>query len=213
LTLNLTERTCFLFDLDGTLVDSNSAHERAYLTALEALLPELAARFRYEECKGRPTREALRMYGVGEPLLTMAVEAKQQAYRAQVEAGAIVLLPHARELLTALRARGRRVFLVTGASARSTRTLLAQLGIHEWFEQIVTADDVVHGKPAPDCWLTCLERAAIAPGEALAIEDALNGVEAARGAGIACVAVNNPELAHLPEYAGSLETLLNALHA
>jgi HAD superfamily hydrolase (TIGR01509 family) len=211
LPLNLNSYTCFLFDLDGTLVDSNSAHERAYLAALEAALPELAPLFRYEFCKGRPTREALHLYGVEDPLLTELVAAKQKAYRAQVDAGAIELLPHARELLLALKAQGRRIFLVTGASARSTRALLTQHGMYDWFEHLVTADDVTHGKPAPDCWLTCLERAAIPPAEAIAIEDALNGIEAARAAGIACVAVNNPELAHLPEYAGTLETLLKAL--
>lgn len=208
---DLSGITCFLFDLDGTLVDSNSAHERAYLAALEPRLPEVAGGFRYEICKGRPTRDALRLYGVEEPLLTELVEAKQKAYRAQVVAGEIALLPHARELLVELRERGRRIFLVTGASMRSTRALLTQHEIFDWFEGLVTADDVSQGKPSPECWLTCLERGSIAPGEALAIEDALNGVEAARAAGIACVAVNNPELAGLPEYAGTLGDLLRAL--
>jgi len=210
----LRDRRCFLFDLDGTLVDSNSCHERAYLEVLGPRLPELARIFSYEPCKGRRTRDALQEYGVlEEPLLTELTEGKQAAYRRLVESGAVVLLPGAREFLQALRERGKRLFLVTGSTARSTRSVLTHLGIFDWFEQIVTADDVVNGKPAPDCWLTCMERASIQPATALVIEDARSGLESSQAAGLDCILVNNSELAELPEYAGALEDLLRAMVA
>jgi HAD superfamily hydrolase (TIGR01509 family) len=152
------------------------------------------------------------MYGVeDERLLSELTEAKQQAYRAQVEAGAVQFIPYGRELLEALRERGARLFVVTGGSARSTRTVLNSLGIWEWFEQVVTADDVTHGKPAPDCWLECVRRASIDVARALVVEDALSGIESAHAAGLACIAVNNVALAALPEYAGSLRDVLTAL--
>ena len=216
LPLNLPEllsgRDCFLFDLDGTLVDSNGCHERAYLEALEARLPEVARIFSYERCKGRRTIEALRLFGVqDEELLVEVTEMKQAAYRNLVESGAVVFIPHAHEVLETLRSQGKRLFLVTGSSARSTRAVLTRLGIFDWFERIVTADDVINGKPAPDCWLTCVENAAISPAQSLVIEDALSGIEAARAAGLTGIVVNNPELAHLPEYAGTLAELLACL--
>jgi HAD superfamily hydrolase (TIGR01509 family) len=208
----LHERTCFLFDLDGTLVDSNPCHERAYLQALRPRAPELAARFSYELCKGRRTRDALRMFGVeDDAVVDELTEAKQAAYRELVASGAILLLPHAHEILTLLRERGKRLFLVTGGSRRSTAAVLGSLGITAWFEHIVTADDVERGKPAPDCWLECMERGAIDPADALAIEDAISGILAARAAGLDGIAVNNPELAELPEYAGTLENIAAAL--
>jgi HAD superfamily hydrolase (TIGR01509 family) len=207
----IRERDCFLFDLDGTLVDSSPLHDRAYREALKALAPEVLRRFDYEPCKGRRTRDALRLFGIeDEALLSELTEGKQGAYRRLVEAGEVQLLRHARELLETLRARGARLFLVTGGSARSTRAVLGALGIFDWFEQIVTADDVANGKPAPDCWLECVARAAIAPERALVIEDALSGIESARVAGLACIAVNNPALVALPEYAGSLAGVLEA---
>jgi HAD superfamily hydrolase (TIGR01509 family) len=207
----LRERNCFLFDLDGTLVDSSHCHERAYRDALEAAPPELVRRFSYEACKGRRTRDALRALGVDDGLVDVLTEAKQHSYREQVEAGRVVLLPFAREVLRFLSDRGSRLFLVTGGSKRSTEAVLAGLGIASWFEQIVTADDVANGKPAPDCWLACMERAAIAPSSALAVEDALSGIQSARAAGLDSIAINNPELAELPEYAGTLEDILTAL--
>jgi HAD superfamily hydrolase (TIGR01509 family) len=211
LQAQLHSKECFLFDLDGTLVDSNPCHEQAYRQALSARLPDVERRFSYEVCKGRRTRDALRLFGVeDEALLTKLTEAKQQAYRDLVDAGAVKLLPGAGEFLDALRGAGRRVFVVTGASARSTKAVLTGLGIIGWFEHIVTADDVAEGKPAPDCWLECMGRGEVVPAAAVAIEDAVSGIEAARAAGIDCLAVNNPELAGLPEFVGTMTDLLRA---
>ena len=209
---SLLLREAFLFDLDGTLVDSNACHERAYLIALRPRLPDLAAGFNYESCKGRRTKDALRDLGLTEESLIEELNStKQQAYRNQVESGAVQLFPGAREFLSALRARGKRLFVVTGGSARSTESVLNGLGILHWFEAIVTADDIVHSKPAPDCWLNCLAAARLEPQNAVAIEDALNGIHAARAAGLDAIAINNPKLAGLPEYAGTLFDLLAAL--
>ncbi|HKD08987.1 MAG TPA: HAD family phosphatase [Bryobacteraceae bacterium] len=208
----LRERECILFDLDGTLVDSNACHERAYLTVLRPRLPELAARFDYEPCKGRRTRDALRDMGLSDEALIEEINAaKQQAYRDLVDEGAVVFLPGARELLSELRGRGKRLFLVTGGSARSTAQVLGRLGIADWFEALVTADDIVHSKPAPDCWIQCLAAARVEASRAVAIEDARNGIISARAAGIDAIGVNNPQLADLPEFAGLIEELLNGL--
>ena len=208
----LRERECILFDLDGTLVDSNACHERAYLTVLRPRLPELAARFDYEPCKGRRTRDALRDMGLSDETLIEEINAaKQQAYRDLVDEGAVVFLPGARQLLSELRNRGKRLFLVTGGSARSTAQVLGRLGIADWFEALVTADDIVHSKPAPDCWIQCLAAACVKASHTVAIEDARNGIISARAAGVDAIGVNNPQLADLPEFAGSIEDLLNVL--
>ena len=209
----LRERECILFDLDGTLVDSNACHERAYLTVLRPRLPELAATFDYEPCKGRRTRDALRDMGLTDEALIEEINAaKQQAYRDLVEEGAVVFLPGARELLSELRSRGKRLFLVTGGSARSTAQVLGRLGISEWFEAIVTADDIVNSKPAPDCWLQCLAVARVEASRTVAIEDARNGIISARAAGVDVIGVNNPQLTDLPEFSGSIEDLMTVLN-
>ena len=208
----LRDRECILFDLDATLVDSNACHERAYLTVLRPRLPELAARFDYEPCKGRRTRDALRDMGLTDEALIEEINAaKQQAYRDLVDEGAVAFLPGARELLAELRNRGKRLFLVTGGSARSTAQVLGRLGIAEWFEAMITADDIVHSKPAPDCWIQCLAAARVDAYLAVAIEDARNGIISARAAGVDAIGVNNPQLADLPEFAGLIEDLLKVL--
>jgi HAD superfamily hydrolase (TIGR01509 family) len=208
----LQERESFLFDLDGTLVDSNACHERAYLVALRPRRPELAERFNYEPCKGRRTRDCLQDLGIADPAEIEELNAaKQQAYRDLVASGAVETIAGARELLVELRDRNRRLFVVTGGSRRSTETVLAGLGIREWFEGVVTADEVAECKPAPDCWLRCAADHSIVPARALVVEDALTGILAARAAGMDAIAVNNPLLSDLPEYAGSMEDLVSAL--
>ena len=208
----LRQRECILFDLDGTLVDSNACHERAYLKVLRPRLPDLAARFDYEPCKGRRTRDALRDMGLTDEALIEEINAaKQQAYRDLVDEGAVVFLPGARELLSELRGSGKRLFLVTGGSARSTAQVLGRLAIAEWFEAMVTADDIVNSKPAPDCWIQCLAAARVDATRAVALEDARNGIVSARAAGVEAIGVNNPQLVDLPEFAGQIEGLLTVL--
>ena len=130
-----------------------------------------------------------------EALIEEINAAKQKAYRDLVEEGAVVFLPGARELLSELRNGGKRLFLVTGGSARSTAQVLGRLGIPDWFEAIVTADDIVNSTPAPDCWLQCLAVARVEASRAVAIEDARNGIISARAAGVDVIGVNNPQLA------------------
>lgn len=206
----LAGRTAFLFDLDGTLIDSSPCHERAYLDALRSLRPDLAADFRYERYKGWRTRDAVVDMGVRDPAMAEALtEAKQASYRGQVEAGDVALMPGARALLEHLRDRGRRVFLVTGGSRRSTESVLDRLGIREVFEGVVTGDDVVNSKPDPEGFLKCVRDGGIRPEEALVVEDALSGIQSARSAGLAAIAVNNEELASLPEWAGTIADVLD----
>jgi HAD superfamily hydrolase (TIGR01509 family) len=193
--IGLVRRTAFLFDLDGTLVDSNNLHERVFREVLRDYVPQLLDGFDYEVLKGKPTAECFRHLGIGEGgVLASLVTEKQQRYRAAVLRGELRLMPGARSILRSLAKRGKRMFVVTGGSRRSVEAALTATGIHGFFEAVITADDVARGKPAPDCFLLCVERFGIKTAEALAIEDSISGVEAARTAGLDVVMVNNPSL-------------------
>lgn len=204
----LSRRECFLFDLDGTLVDSSACHERAYLAALEELAPGFNSKFQYERYKGWRTRDVFADLGIrNKQMLDALTESKQRFYRAEVDAGRVESFPGSREILAWLRERRRRLFLVTGGSAQSTRAVLDRLEIAGWFEGVVTGEDAPRSKPAPDAYLTCLSRFAIDRRTAIAIEDAASGVESAQAAGLEVIAVHNPELAGTRGYAGTLADL------
>ena len=96
--------------------------------------------------------------------------------------------PGARELAQRLRGRVR-----LGLASNSPRFLLdaalSSAGFEDAFDAVVSADDVVNHKPAPDLYLLACERLGVAPGEALALEDTATGIAAAKAAGLTCFAV------------------------
>jgi len=204
----LQTASSFLFDLDGTLIDSSPCHELAFRTALQANLPSLVESFVYEEHKGKSTRKTFADLGVSDSqLLELLTDKKQILYRQMVEDGALQAFPYAEELLAALLKRGHRAWIVTGASRRSAESALSKLGLIGYFEALVTADEAPETKPAPDLYLKCLKEHGIHANTALALEDAVSGIQSARSAGLNVLAVNNLELSHLPEYVGTIKDL------
>lgn len=206
----LKRASCFLFDLDGTLIDSSPCHERAFFSTLEIDQPHLIDAFVYEEHKGKSTKETFQSLGIFDAdLLTLMTQRKQALYRQMVEAGEVNAFTGAEDLLQALQSRGHRAWLVTGASRRSAESALAKLGLINYFEALITGDQTPKTKPAPDLYLKCLADHSIDPDSAVALEDALPGIQSAQAAGLTVLAVNNSELSHLPEFVGSLKDLLD----
>ena len=73
--------------------------------------------------------------------------------------------------------------------ASSSTTPCGPRGLTDAFEVIVTSDDVAHAKPAPDIYLLACERLGVPPADAIALEDSLSGVTAAKAAGLTVIGV------------------------
>ena len=210
----LNRKTSFLFDFDGTLIDSSAAHERAFLDALKKSKPDLAPTFCYEHWKGYRTESVFRHLGVSdEETLKTLTNDKQSLYRSQVELGAVRLIPSAVSLLEYLARKNRRLFIVTSASRSSLDKALDRLHIGHFFEFTISGDDVALAKPAPDSYLKCLSNSGALPADSVVIEDASAGVESAHAAGLDVVVVNNDSLSGIEGYLGSLENLHKLLLA
>ena len=96
------------------------------------------------------------------------------------------------------RARGLRLGVASSSDRKWVDGHLMKLGLHAYFESIRCADDVLRTKPSPDLYLAVLRDMGLQPDQAIAFEDSLHGVEAAKEAGIFCVAVPNNVTRHLP---------------
>ena len=184
----------FLFDFDGTLVDTSPLHAEAYRRVLEERRPDLAAGFDYHALKGKTTRAGYAALGVAEADLDSFTAAKQRLFRASVTAGRMYVMPGAVDLLNALAARGCALFLVTSGSLGSVSEALKAASLTDLFQGIVTADDVKRGKPAPDPFLLCLERFGLDAAQSVVVEDALSGVQSAHAAGLPAIAVHDRSL-------------------
>ncbi len=198
----LKDKTHFLFDLDGTLVDSTPLHARAYVGVLRRAAPSLAAAFDYEKLAGKTTKLAFVEMGFPAGAIDALVAEKQRAYLDLLAEGALATLPFASDLLGWLASRGHAMYLVTSASRRSTTRVLATTHMAQYFVDVVTGDDVTHGKPAPDGYLRVVTTHALDPKHTLVIEDAVAGLLSAAAAGVDAVTVH----AHSPLAAPSLAT-------
>jgi HAD superfamily hydrolase (TIGR01509 family) len=103
-----------------------------------------------------------------------------------------------------------------GLASNSPRFLvddaLATAGLTDAFDVTVSSDDVEHPKPAPDIYLLACERLAVAPAEAVALEDSPSGIAAAKAAGLTCIAVPQfaeTDVSAADEVVESLEALLD----
>lgn len=180
----------FLFDLDGTLVDSVPAHARAFAEALRPVHAELAESFEYAPFAGQPTRQIFWTLGMQEPELSELTRRKQELYREALDRGEVRPFPGAETLLARLRGENKRVFIVTGASRISAERVLETSKLGRWTDGMIAAEDTPAGKPAPAPYLLALEKFGLAAGDCLVIEDGESGVAAAQAAGIDVVLIN-----------------------
>ncbi len=184
----------YLFDFDGTLVDTSPLHAEAYRQVLEERRPDLLRGFDYHALKGKTTRAGYAALGVAEADLDAFTTAKQTLFREAVAAGRMYVMPGAVDLLNALTAQGDGLFLVTSGSFGSVSEALRAASLTDLFRGIVTADDVTRGKPAPDPFLLCMERFGLDPAESVVVEDALSGVRSGHAAGLPVIAVHDQSL-------------------
>lgn len=175
-----------LFDMDGVLWASSMAHGAAYnaVFAVGGLLP-----VDYSRLAGRRTEDVFRSFlaadAPNETIETFTT-AKQTVARALLHAFPPVV-PDCLDVLSTLATSGRRLALVTSASAGTVRLFLDASRTATLFEVIISGHDVATAKPAPDIYKLALSKMGARPKQAAVVEDSAAGVEAARAADVAVV--------------------------
>ena len=181
-----------LFDHDGTLVDSEPTHFQIWQKVLAPYGVALSEKQYKDYYAGVPTAanavDMVSRFAINEVPATLA-DAKNSATRTFLSRSAFSLMPGVKEVLSLLRSEGLRLAVVTGAGRNGVEATLRAHSLHDFFETVVSGDDVRQSKPAPDCYLLAMERLGLSPSECIAIEDTEHGVNAATSAGITCLAV------------------------
>ena len=117
-----------------------------------------------------------------------------EEYDEYIEKNGVRGFPGVKEFLQSLREDGIRLAVATGSLDRIVRKNLKLLDIAELIEAAATSEDCENGKPEPDVFLHAAKRLGVDPRDCLAIEDAGNGLLAARRAGMACAGFDGSEL-------------------
>ncbi|MFF9689586.1 HAD family hydrolase [Streptomyces sp. NPDC014623] len=180
-----------LFDLDGTLVDS----EPNYYEAGRRLLARYGVRdFSWENHTrfiGIGTRETLTVlreeYGIEAPVDELL--AGKNALYLELAGTSTTAFPEMRALAERLHEKGVPMAVASGSSRAVIAATLAATGLDACIPLYVSAEEVARGKPEPDVFLEAARRLGVTPESCVVLEDAVPGVRAAHAAGMRCVAV------------------------
>lgn len=192
-----------LFDIDGTLVDSNDLH----VIAWEEAFATIGARFDRQTIhdqigKGTDMLVPALVPDADEALQEKLGDAHGAVFKGQF-LSQVVPFPGAHDLLARVHAAGKAVVLASSASGEELQHYLGLLDAHELVEATTSADDVENTKPAPDIFATALRKVApLSADEVMVVGDTPYDIEAAAKCGIAAIAVRSGKF--------SDETLLGA---
>ena len=209
----MTSPEAVIFDLDGVLVDSESAwsearreltqqsggswHPGAQRAMMGMSSPEWA----------RYMREQLGVPLSAEQISQAVVERLERLYRARLP-----LLPGARDAVEALAARWP--LAVASSANRPIIALALELaGLTDCFEAVVSSEEVAHGKPAPDVYLEAARRIACRPERCAAVEDSANGLRAAAAAGMRVLAIPNADFPPPPAALALADVVLGSIES
>ncbi len=181
----------YLFDCDGTVVDSMPLH----LIAWQRALGEWGCTFTPEQFYGWGGLPAVVVIerlnaeqGLHMPAAVVAERKEEYYYEFLPQ-----LKPVPEVMEHVLAAYGRiPIAIVSGSTRESVEASLGVLGITDKFNMLVCAGDYIHGKPNPEPFLMAAERLGVEPADCLVFEDAEPGIEAAKSAGMGWVKVPPP---------------------
>lgn len=196
---------CAIFDMDGTLINSEKKYFECWQSFLESCGYEITVDF-YQRVLGSPTHELkplfLAEYGNAFPFdqLFQRVMLHRQDYVNSVQ---FALTPGALAFLQACRATGIVCGLATSSPRAEAQRILERLKVWDFFAFTAFGNEVKKGKPDPEIFQLAAARSGYAKGEIVVFEDSTNGVLAAHRAGLTVYHLNDfipiaEEIAHLP---------------
>lgn len=191
--MKLSTAKAVLFDLDGTLIDS----EYFYFSNWAPILSkEFGLEITYEDWirdfAGHTLARNVKFFKEKFQIETTEefMWKETRANYAKSDMTAIRLMPFAQELLDQLKEKDMRIALVTSSYSTTVDTVLGHHGLLDYFEFFVTRELVTNPKPNPEPYLLGTEKIGLAKEEIVAVEDTITGYTSATAAGLTCIAVS-----------------------
>lgn len=176
-----------LVDLDGTLFDTKEVNYMAYKKALEPYGYGLEYGYYCSYCNGRYYMDFLPQISTSDKTILEKVHSEKKVlYKKYLEFAR--LNKHLVELLDILH-KNAKIGIVTTASRESTNDILKQFKLENYFDIILTQEDVSARKPHPDGYIKAMNLLHVEPEETIIFEDSDVGIEAAEKSGAQCFVV------------------------
>ena len=192
-----------IFDLDGVIVDSHPAHMQAWRTFFHSLGLNISDKDLLFVLEGQKREDILRHFlgNLTADQVRHYGAKKEELFRDSVQQ--LKTIPGLAEFLNCLETSGIPMALASSASRGRAEYILDELEIRRRFAVIITGDDVARGKPDPAIFRLAAQSLGVDPGSVLVCEDAVSGVEAAKEAGMKCLAIAANGRGPLLEKAGA----------
>lgn len=193
-------KKAFIFDMDGTILDLEGLNFKGYGATVKKFFGlELDNKDYQKYFSGTRTAEAFggylkskgkKNYDVDELISDFR---KNKRYQLKTNASQVIRpKKNAIELFKLLKAKKLSTCLATSTVKEFVDIILKHFDIKQYFDVVLTAEDVSKGKPDPQIYLTAIEGLQVPESNAVVFEDSKNGIASAKGAGILCVGFFTP---------------------
>ena len=202
-----------IYDLDDLMVNSNPSHHEAW----EILLSNFNYKFSDLPKEFQSKFIGMRVIDISKEIikeLNLNVEIESfykeriniflELVREKVEA-----MPGLLESLKLFKEKGLKIAIASSGTKEYIQLILSKFNINDYFDVIVSGDDVKIGKPDPETYLVTTKKLGFKVEECLVLEDATTGIESAKTAGCKCVAVRNPNTP--PQNYSKADKVINSL--
>ena len=184
-----------IFDMDGVIIDTEPIHHHAFFTEFAELgIPVSAAE--YAGFLGKSTRNVFQAlkerYHLAAEVEALVDRKRELFNQAFDEDASLDLLPGVRKLIENLREHDVQLVVASSASKATIARVFDRFALRPYFAHIVSGEDFAESKPHPAIFLRAAELAETPAAECIVIEDAANGIAAAKAAGIYCIAYASP---------------------
>ena len=178
-----------LFDLDGTLIDTEKYYQKVWPEALShfgySMTKDMALQLR---SLGRPFAPAKFRQWYGEDFDYNKVRSyRKELFEEVIKKDGLHLKPGAEEILKWLKEKNVIISTATATDEERTTRYLTNVGLIDYFDKICCATQVKEGKPSPDLYIYAAEQVGVPIENCIAVEDAPNGVRSAHAAGICTI--------------------------
>jgi len=179
-----------IFDLDGVVVNTVPIHFAAW----KKMFSEYGKIFNFEDYKkkvdGIPRSDGARaiLTDLSEEELLRAATKKQSYFLEELSKSEVPVYDTTVNFIKQLRSAERKVAIIS--SSKNCSMILKKTGLYPLIDVEVNGNDVKHGKPAPDVFLTASSQLGIEPRGCIVVEDAVLGVKAAKSAGMFCIGID-----------------------
>ncbi|MCO5062442.1 MAG: HAD family phosphatase [Kiritimatiellae bacterium] len=192
-----------IFDIDGTSVDNHAFHEEAWLVWGQRNHKPIERDYYREHLYARTNAQIFRtLYGdsIAEAEIERGAMDKEAIYR-EIYGPVMEPMPGLVELLDALQRAGVPCAAASNANRINVDFVVDGLNLRRYFKTVLACEDVAHGKPDPEILLLAASRMGLAPTQCKIFEDSAAGFEAARRAGMTCIAITgHSRAAELPPH-------------